>query len=315
MPDRIEPRLALAAVLALTPLACAGAPHAAAPRVSAPRVSAPRVSAPRVDQTPTGATMATSDAPPLREVAATATEATPRERVRAVVLLYHMLNGLEDEMAITPAAFREQMDWLVAHQIPVVATSDLVGFLEGNRALPERAAVIQLDDGHASAYAAAYPILKRRKLPFTVAINTAAMEGGYPNTMSWGSVREMMASGLCEVASHSHIHGHMDRLTNARNQSEATLSASIIEARTGVRPDAFVFPFGAHNERVRRTVEGAGYRAAFEVGGVAARASSPRFRVPRVTITRSMTLTNFAKLFGDRGSVAGALPTTSANRG
>ena len=313
MPDRTRSPLAVVPLLlALAPIACVSASKPVAPRtavVSAPSPSTPAVALPPHEP------IAAAEAARPSEDAATSTETTPRERVRAVVLLYHMLNGLEDEMAITPAAFREQMDWLVKHQVPVVATSDLVGFLEGKHAIPERAAVIQIDDGHASAYAAAYPILKRRGLPFTVAINTAAMEGAYPNTMRWSSVREMIASGLCEVASHSHIHGFMDRLTNERNRSEATLSASIIEARTGVRPEAFVFPFGANNERVRRTVSDAGYRAAFEVGGVPASASSPRFKVPRVTVTRSMTMPAFAKLFGDRGGVADARPTTSTKRG
>lgn len=319
MHDTTLPRASRALIpffLALAPSACAPpAPAINPPAASAVAIAAPSAAPIPAAPQPVAETAATPDvtpAPASQPAPAPVTEVTPRERVRATVLVYHMLNGLEDEMAITPAAFEEQMKWLVEHDVPVVPTSQLLGFLDGKQPLPERAAVIQIDDGHSSAYAKAYPVLKRYRLPFTVALNTLAMEDAFPNTMSWSAVREMLSSGLCEVASHSHIHGHMDKLTNARNESEASLSMSIIESRTGVRPEAFVFPFGANNERVRRTVADAGYRAAFEVGGIAARASSPRFKVPRVSVLHSMTLASFAKLFGDRGSVAKARPATAA---
>lgn len=319
MHDTSLPRASRALIpffLALAPVACAPLAPASAPAAGATAAvvtPAPVFIPAPFERSPEPVAEVAPAVPLAPSPQATpVTEATPRERVRATVLVYHMLNGLEDEMAITPAAFEEQMRWLVEHEVPVVPTSRLLGFLDGRETLPERAAVIQIDDGHSSAYAKAFPVLKRHGLPFTVALNTLAMDEAFPNTMSWSSVREMLSSGLCEVASHSHIHGHMDKLTNARNESEASLSMSIIEARTGVRPETFVFPFGANNERVRRTVADAGYRAAFEVGGIAARATSPRFKVPRVSVLHSMTLANFAKLFGDRGGVAKARPTTAA---
>ena len=108
----------------------------------------------------------------------------------------------------------------------------------------------------------------------------------------------MMASGLCEIESHSHIHGHMDRLTVETNRSEVEVSRAILETRTGVRPDAFVFPFGGNDARVRRVVEEAGYRAAFAASGRAVSASSPRFALPRVGVGRDTTLAAFARMFG-----------------
>ena len=212
-------RAILPFVLALAPSGCAPSPRLITPHVASPvaRVT-PALPVEAIAPAPIAPLAAREVASPAQQPAPS-TEATPRDQVRAVVLLYHMLNGLDDEMSITPAAFEEQIRWLVDHRIPVVATSHLVSFLDGKGTLPERVAVIQIDDGHASAYAKAYPILKRHGLPFTVALNTAAMEASYPNTMGWAAVREMLSSGLCEVASHSHIHGHMDKLTNARNES------------------------------------------------------------------------------------------------
>lgn len=286
---------ALACAPSVTPAPVAPPAPTAAPVVRAPAAEPPAAPLAEIPETPA----AQAEIVP-------AAFAVPRERVRPVVLVYHMLNGLEDEMSVEPAVFEEQMRWLADHHVTVVRTSDLVEFLEGKRSLPERTAVIQIDDGHQSAYSRAYPVLKRHGYPFTLALTTQAIEAGYPNVVSWNAVREMLSSGLCELASHSHIHGHMDRLTEQRNQTEVSLSRSIIEERTGVRPESFVFPFGGNSDRVRRMVESAGYRAAFAVGGIPARADSPRYQVPRVSVLRSLSMGAFARFFREPAGVAKA---------
>lgn len=309
---------ALAALLAVTacaPLATAEPPRAAA--VALDR-SEPAAEA-SVEPASAGAEIAahTEIAPPAEIAlpvaaapepppAAPAIESAPRDRVRAVVLVYHLFGGIDSEQAVETEAFEEQLRWLADHHVPVIGTSELMGFLDGTRALPERAAVIQIDDGHVSVRARAFPVLQRLGVRFTLALNTEAIEGHRPEAVTWDAVREMLASGLCEIASHSHIHGHMDRLTEATNKREVELSRSILEARTGVRPEAFVYPFGGQNDQVRKAVADAGYRAGFGVGGGAARATSPRFRVPRVGVTRSTTLAAFARIFGESAAEAKA---------
>lgn len=320
LPAMRPPRFAIPALLASALSACAPAlspdaragvasnlPIAPIATIAAVEVPADRV-APIVPFTPAPAVADPAPAAdPITEVAAPAPafSPAPREKVRATVLVYHLFGGMDTEMAVDPAAFDQQMEWLADHHVAVVGTSDLIAFLDGERDLPERAAVIQIDDGHVSVAERAFPILQKHQMRFTLALNTEAIEGHRPEAVTWDTVRGMLASGLCEIASHSHIHGHMDRLTDARNRSEATLSRSILEARTGVRPEAFVFPFGASSDRVRRTIEEAGYRAAFGVSGGSARAASPRFQVPRVGVTRSTSLAAFARLFGERGPARG----------
>src|SRR6185295_10210522 len=100
---------------------------------------------------------------------------------------------------------------------------------------------------------------------------------------------------------HSHIHGHMDRLTDASNEREVTLSRAIIEQRTGVHTEAFVFPFGGHNARVRALVQKAGYRAAFAAWGPPVGMGSPRWQVPRSPVLKTTTMGDFARRFQGRG--------------
>jgi peptidoglycan/xylan/chitin deacetylase (PgdA/CDA1 family) len=282
----------------LTAPAPPAAPVAAAAPEVAREVAPTTVAAPEL--TAKGAPVA-APTPALPDEVAPAppTPTAPHTRTRAVVLMYHLFGGIHSPMAVETAAFDEQMRWLVEHRVPIVTTAALMSFLEGGIDLPERAAVVTLDDGHVSVYARAYPILKKYGVPFTLALNTEAIERGRPEAVRWDDVRDMVSSGLCEIASHSHIHGHMERLTDAMNRREVEESRSILEARTGVRPEAFVYPFGGNDARVRQIVEEAGYRAAFAVGGVVTSAGSPRFRIPRVGVGRSTTLAAFARLFGE----------------
>jgi peptidoglycan/xylan/chitin deacetylase (PgdA/CDA1 family) len=282
-----EPTIAPPSAAVATPEPVRAADPAPAPEPA----SMPEPSDPPAEPPPFAAATA-SPAP-----SAPAAIAAPRDRTRAIVLLYHMFGGIDSPFAIEPAAFEAQIRFLVDHEVPVVRSAELLRFLDGEAALPERAAVVTIDDGHKSVYTRAFPILKRYGVPFVLALNTAAIEGGRPEAVTWDEVREMVASGLCEIVSHSHIHGHMERLTDARNLSEAELSREILEERTGVRPDAFVFPFGGNDARVQRTIEAAGYRAAFAASGGAVRAGSPRFALPRIGVLRSTSMATFARFF------------------
>lgn len=221
----------------------------------------------------------------------------PREQTRAVVLLYHLFGEVDSPMNVPADRFEAQLKWLHDNRIEVVSATDLTRFLDGSLELPERVAVITIDDGHRSVRRVAFPILRRYGASFTLALNTAAIEGRRPEAVTWDEVRDMMASGLCDLASHSHTHGHLARFTEASSRKEVTLSRAILEQRTGVRPETFVFPFGERSAKTMRIVEQAGYRAAFAVAPRPVTTGSPRFELPRQEVARSTTLAAFARFF------------------
>jgi peptidoglycan/xylan/chitin deacetylase (PgdA/CDA1 family) len=224
----------------------------------------------------------------------------PRERTRATVLAYHFFGPRDTALMVTEEAFEAQMRWLAEHRVTTVTAAELASFLDGTLLLPERVAVVTIDDANVSVYERAFPILRKHRIRFTLALNTAAIEARLRDVLTWEMIREMAASGLCDLASHSHLHRRMDRLDDEANRREAEVSRAIIEERTGLRPDAFVFPLGAHSRRVREVLEEAGYRAAFGVGGAAVEHDSPRFQLPRVGVDRETTRTMFARLFSDQ---------------
>ena len=64
-----------------------------------------------------------------------------------------------------------------------------------------------VDDGLLSFYKNAWPILKRKKIPFILFVNTR--EVGAYNYMNWERIIELHESDLVEIGNHSHSHEYL----------------------------------------------------------------------------------------------------------
>ncbi len=285
-------------IVASQVLACGSADGGATPRAPAalpePAASESPAKAANVHAAPTSTASApaTAPAPPRFKQ-----PLVPREQTRIVVLEYHDFGNVDRPNCVDPVAFGQQLDWLLANEIEVVRTSDVVDFYAKEQQLPEKVAVVMIDDALTSAKNHAFPALSKRSLPFTLAINTAPVEISHEDTVTWSDLKLMLDSGLCEIASHSHKHGHMANLTDVENNRELNRSKELLEKHLGVTPRAFVYPFGSVNAQVQKLTEAAGYEAGFDAFGPVATSKSPRFRIPRTAITRDTKLWLFPKLW------------------
>jgi peptidoglycan/xylan/chitin deacetylase (PgdA/CDA1 family) len=107
----------------------------------------------------------------------------------------------------------------------------------------------------------------------------------------------MVGSGLCELASHSVTHRYMTALPDDEALDELSHSREVIETNTGVRPEAFFYPLGAHNRRIRRLTKRSGYRAAFVAHGGPTLSKTPRYWIPRYDVRADLPLRTFRSFF------------------
>jgi peptidoglycan/xylan/chitin deacetylase (PgdA/CDA1 family) len=288
--------------LCLFVASCAGAPR----RESAPPPSAGgghvRASETRVDAaselvvlaSPTAEPSASLAPEPVAPTTAPSSASAPlvaRSETRAVVLGYHDVGPRADDRTVSGAAFEAHMEALVRSGVSVVPLSHLVDFLEDKRKLPARVVTIMFDDGDGGMATHALPVLERLRLPFSLALPTASIDfASSPRAnprqpkLTWPRVRAMMASGLCEVASHGHTHSALARMAKNLRREELGRSRELIGARTGLAPSAFVYPMGSFSEHVITDAEALGYRAAFTAVGKVIAHDTPRFRVPRFMV-------------------------------
>jgi peptidoglycan/xylan/chitin deacetylase (PgdA/CDA1 family) len=187
------------------------------------------------------------------------------------ILCYHRFGPTSGKMVVTPASFAAQLDYLARNDYRVIRLSDLVEFLEGKRALPKRAVVITIDDGYASVYQTALPLLKRHGFPATVFVYTDFI--GSRDALTWPQMHELVASGLIDVQTHSKTHtnltfkrpGESDERYRERLDSEIRLPRQIVQQRLPVRVTHFAYPYGDTSDIIVQRLAKAEYKSAVTV--------------------------------------------------
>lgn len=107
--------------------------------------------------------------------------------------------------------------------------------------------VLTFDDGTADFLDEVVPVLVEYQLPATVYVATMHVDSQIPfpgdaMAMSWGGLRDAVATGLVTVGAHTHSHRLLDRCCVAEAVDELERSNSLIEDELGVSPRHFAYP-------------------------------------------------------------------------
>ena len=188
-----------------------------------------------------------------------------------VILAYHRVGGGTDSEIDLPLAVFERQIAYVRDHYPVASMDALLTDTLAARAAagppaPDRV-VVTFDDGVREIYTKVFPVLQRYQVPATVYLVTRHVEeqrpfglrgyggrtgGALPVT--WTQVREMVESGLVTVGAHTHTHPDLTRLAPGEVADELDRSRALIEARVGVAPAHFAYPWGRVTPAVKRAV-------------------------------------------------------------
>jgi peptidoglycan/xylan/chitin deacetylase (PgdA/CDA1 family) len=154
--------------------------------------------------------------------------------------------------------------------IQVITMKDLLAWRRGERSIPSKSAVISIDDGYVSGYSVAWPILKEFGYPFTMFIYTNYVNVG-GKSITWAMLEDMRDAGV-DIESHTVSHHDLRHAPKGQDyttwlHNELYTSKDILEQKLGIKIVAFAFPYGTHNEVVRKMALEAGYQALFTVYG------------------------------------------------
>ncbi|NIR61024.1 MAG: poly-beta-1,6-N-acetyl-D-glucosamine N-deacetylase PgaB [Gammaproteobacteria bacterium] len=217
-------------------------------------------------------------------------------QAQLLTLCYHdvraqVRRGVDpDRYAVDAASLAAQFEWLRGHGYRPVSLERVLAARAGGRPLPDKAVLLTFDDGYESFYTRVYPLLRAFDYPAVLALVTSWVgqtreDLGYGRVrktarrfVTWAQVREMVDSGLVEIASHTHdlhrgvlgnpqgnlqpaaVTRRYDREAGAyegdaryreRVRGDLRRSVELIERRTGRRPRAVVWPFGRYTRAAR----------------------------------------------------------------
>lgn len=106
---------------------------------------------------------------------------------------------------------------------------------------------VTFDDGFASTYTNAMPVLEARNIDATVYVTTNFM--GKTGYMSWQQVQDLQNKYGWEIGSHTVTHPELPRLSDSNIKKELTNSLATLQAK-GLNVTSFASPFGAYNNKV-----------------------------------------------------------------
>ena len=193
------------------------------------------------------------------------------------ILCYHRigpssaLRGLGGKMTVTASNFAAQLEHLARNDYHVIPLSQLLDFLEGRQALPQRSVVITFDDGYESVHRHALPLLRKYNFPATLFVYTDFIGAG--DALSWSQLNELAASGLVSVQAHSKTHRNLiERVTGETDERyrqmlelEARAPRELIERRLASPVRHFAYPYGDANDSVLEVLGRQQYQLAVTV--------------------------------------------------
>jgi peptidoglycan/xylan/chitin deacetylase (PgdA/CDA1 family) len=214
------------------------------------------------------------------------------------ILLYHRIadppvpGSLAARYYTSPADFQWQMQALADWGYTTIPISLLVEAILNGTPLPPRPVVISFDDGYASVYENAFPIMQT--LGFTGVMYLVWDYMGATGYMDIGQIQSMAAAGW-EIGSHSMTHAHLPAVHD-QVQFEVGESKSRLAADIGVNVETFAFPYGEADPFVFDKVSEYGYRAAVGLGTQFVNDRNTLYYLSRIEVRNGVDLTAFAAL-------------------
>lgn len=188
------------------------------------------------------------------------------------ILLYHYVEHVNDpkdvlrmRMNIRPAILLSQLNALQKNGYQTVFVRDIPGMIA--HPTPQRSVALSFDDGYEDFYTDAFPLLKAHQDKSTLyVVNNFLDKPGYLTT---AQLKEIAASGLVEIGSHSLDHPNLRQLKSEEIKRQIAQSKKGLEALLGINVQTFAYPYGSFNALALRAVKDAGFSAAVTtMGGI-----------------------------------------------
>ena len=207
-----------------------------------------------------------------------------------VVLQYHHVDASTPEItSVTPEQFEQHLELIESEGMTVVSLPDALQALDNTsnkrQALPDRAVAITFDDAYQSIAEHAAPLLEQRGWPYTVFVNTDAVDQGFSDMMSWATLNRLQARGAT-LANHTRTHPYLLDTPEGMTP-EAFWKAEILGAEqrlkeeTGHSHHLFAYPYGEYTPALAQWLEDQGFTVFGQQSGAIGNANDrqllPRF--------------------------------------
>jgi len=172
---------------------------------------------------------------------------------------------------ITPEIFEKEMRYLSENGYQTIYLADYIKYLNSSTAdnnfLPKKSVVITFDDGYASQYSTALPILKKYNFIATFFIYKNCIDI-FPVCMTSQELFSL-ANNSMKLANHTLDHVFLPNYSEEEIKREISENQNWLLKTFGSNnvENVFAYPYGAQNQNIKYTLKGLGYSGAVGVKG------------------------------------------------
>tara|TARA_B100001248_G_scaffold242491_1_gene210075 strand:+ start:770 stop:1789 length:1020 start_codon:yes stop_codon:yes gene_type:complete len=155
--------------------------------------------------------------------------------------------------------FKKHISIIENNNIKFINPNNFEEELKNNKL--QRKILLTIDDGFLSFYENAWPILKKKKIPFILFVSTR--EVGANNYMTWEQIKELSKENFVEIGNHSHTHEYLVDESKELIVEDIKKSISIFKEKLGKNSEFFSYPFGEYSLEFKDIIESFGFKYAF----------------------------------------------------
>ena len=177
-----------------------------------------------------------------------------------ISIMYHRFDESKyPSTNIQMDVFSEQLEIIKNEKIVFIHPKDFEKALSQNK--KQRKILFTVDDALSSFYENAWPVLKEKKIPFILFVNTR--EVGSFNYMNWDQILELHKSPNVEIGNHSHSHEYLVDENSSFIKKDIEKSIKIFEEKLGSNSKFFSYPFGEYSLAFKKIIQDLGFKYAF----------------------------------------------------
>lgn len=208
---------------------------------------------------------------------------TSENSIKLPIIMYHGFTngGSSSEYVIDAKDFESDIVFLKENGFEFIDTNDLIDFVYHDVPLSKKPIMITFDDGYLNNFTYVFPIIKKYNIKVVISPIAYYVEY-YSNhneanplyaQLTDKEITEMQTSGLVDFQNHSYnMHSLADRKGSAIKQNESAelyirefcydlkKAEDVLEGITGVKPHAYVYPFGIYSKESLSVLKQNGYK-------------------------------------------------------
>ena len=178
------------------------------------------------------------------------------------------------------ADFIKQIDLIKKNNFSFVHANDFEESLVYLKS--EKKILLTIDDAFKSFYDQAWPILKGKKIPFLLFVNTR--EIGSNGYMTWDQIKEISKEKFAHIGNHSYSHDYLVDKTDAEIRSDIDLAVADFKKNLEYESPFFSYPFGEYSNSFKNIIKNYGFKYAFGQHSGVTDETKDFYELPRFSI-------------------------------